>query len=598
MRRSGFLLSAILLGAVPPAMAQLAGAQSASIAAQLERDRQGEFDAVLRELAAEKDPRRLARVFIRAADAWTVRDLGSARQRRLAAAPLALEQTHARLASDWRVLRETVEWTSKELARGQPSPAERTFVLAVVARGQRARDSTWLTRTGGSAQRHATPQLDRAMDRFPDEPRLRPAKLVVPGQQRHRQEKDAGGGERRRVCRANNCAPDLRNASSTFFGSSRLCPSLGSMLNETMARRALCCLPRLLLASMSASSSTDAALGLGKILLMSFRSCSRSVVNGVIGTAAWPNSVTEILASGLASPTWRTNAANASRMYSSAPGVVSMGQASQGPDTSTRAVAGAAAAYVAEYRRQLTSILADERYTQTVITQIPPDASAPRARSMRSEVFFMFAPGNRNWMAIRDVVAVDGRAVGERPDIREALRTLPARDVAATFKTYNSRFNIGRMFRNFNEPTLSLLVLDDEHRSRFSFDRKRVNRSGDAVLVTLAFTERERPTLIRDLRQGSVFAKGELIVEADTGRIRRAVLTANIGPVKLQLTTAYAHDPRLGLWVPATFREHYEYGVAANDAKARPELGAQYETILCEATYTNYRRFETSARIK
>jgi tetratricopeptide (TPR) repeat protein len=179
MRQGGFILTALLLCAVQPAMAQPAGAQSGSIAAQLERYRQGEFDGVLRELAAEKDPRRLVRAFIRDAEAWIAGGSGSAQQRRIAAATLALELTHARLAGDWRVLRETVEWASKELDRGQPSPAERTFVLAAVALGQRARDSAWLTRTGRRAQRGGTPQLDRAIDRFPDEPRLRLAKLVV-----------------------------------------------------------------------------------------------------------------------------------------------------------------------------------------------------------------------------------------------------------------------------------------------------------------------------------------------------------------------------------------------------------------------------------
>ena len=265
---------------------------------------------------------------------------------------------------------------------------------------------------------------------------------------------------------------------------------------------------------------------------------------------------------------------------------------------STRAAVGRAAAYVKAYQQQLTSVLADERYTQQLIEQTPSDPKMARVRTLRSELFFMFAPAGDAWMAIRDVMEIDGHAIASRPDLREALQVLPAPDVARKFKDYNSRFNLGRTYRNFNEPTLSLLVLDDEHRGRFSFDRKRVERNGDTTLVTLAFTERERPTLIRDLRHGSVFSKGELIVEAETGRIRKAVLTATIGPVKVQLTTSYAHDTRLDLWVPATFREQYEYGVPANNAKARFESGAEYEHILCEASYTNYRRFETSVRIK
>ena len=266
-----------------------------------------------------------------------------------------------------------------------------------------------------------------------------------------------------------------------------------------------------------------------------------------------------------------------------------------GPDTSTGAVVAAAVAYVADYQRHLTSLLADEIYTQDVITQIPPDPGMPRARRMSSEVFFMFAPGSHDWMAIRDVIAIDGRAITERPDIRTALQTLPATDAAATFKTYNSRFNLGRIYRNFNEPTLSLLVLDAKHRERFSFDRKRVEHAGDTVLVTLKFVEKESPTLIRDLKRGRVFSRGELVVEASTGRVRRAVLEATTD-VKLELTTTYSPDERLGMWVPRQFRERYERGVSPNSRTF--DSRTEYEHIVCEARYTNYRRFETTVRVK
>jgi hypothetical protein len=257
--------------------------------------------------------------------------------------------------------------------------------------------------------------------------------------------------------------------------------------------------------------------------------------------------------------------------------VAAIGQAPKGPDISMRAVVGAAAAYVAEYQRQLTSILADELYTQDVVDQVPRDPKLPRFRTLRSEVFFMFTLANHDWMAIRDVMAVDGQPLGDRPDLREALQTLPAREVASTFKSYNSRFNIGRTFRNFNEPTLALLVLDGHHRDRFSFDRRRVERSGDTVLVTLTFAERESPTLIHDVKRGRVFSKGELIVEAGTGRIRRAVLTAKIAEVQVELTTTYSADDRLGMWVPTQFRERYEYGVTPNTSRD-VDSRSEYET--------------------
>ncbi len=265
-------------------------------------------------------------------------------------------------------------------------------------------------------------------------------------------------------------------------------------------------------------------------------------------------------------------------------------------DTSVRAVVGAAAAYVAEYQQQLTSILADEIYSQEIIPHTKPTVGDTRSRHMRSEVFFMFLPGDHEWMAIRDVIAVDGEAVGERPDIRDALRTLQAREVAQTFKTHNSRFNIGRTFRNFNEPTLSLLVFDVNHHRRFSFKRKRVVHDGDAVLVTLTFVEKEPPTLIRGLTGGRLFSTGEMVVEAGTGRVRRALLQLKTDAVKVELATNYSPQERLGMWVPSVFRERYQHATGTGSRDV--ESGLDREQVICEARYSNFRRFETDVRIK
>jgi hypothetical protein len=266
-----------------------------------------------------------------------------------------------------------------------------------------------------------------------------------------------------------------------------------------------------------------------------------------------------------------------------------MGQAPAAPDVSTTGVVAAAAAYLAEYQRELTFVVAEESYRQQITVQRPADPDIPRVRQMRSEVFFLAAPDNGEWMTIRDVLAVDGAEVQERPDLREALRTLPPRQVAATFKEFNSRYNIGRIYRNFNEPTLSLLVLDPLHRERFSFDRRRVDRDGEVVLVTIAFRERESPTLIFDKLRGRVLSRGDLVIEAGSGTVRRATLTAEVGPTRLSLRTDYAFDAHLEMWVPSVFREEYQQGASG---------GNPHEEIACEAWYSNYRRFETSARIR
>jgi hypothetical protein len=276
-----------------------------------------------------------------------------------------------------------------------------------------------------------------------------------------------------------------------------------------------------------------------------------------------------------------------------------------GVDVSLPAVVAAAAAYVKQYEQTLTYIVADELYRQQIRGQVPLVQSMPRSRVTQSEIFFMFAPEDRGWMAIRDVAVLDGKPLEGRPDLKTALQILPATAVAGAFKSYNSRFNLGRVVRNFNEPTLSLLVMDERHLPRFAFERKRVERAREATLVTVEFTEKTEPTLIRDLNLQSVFSTGELTVEAGTGRIRKAVLRVTIGSVRMEFTTDYALDRHTDLWVPTSFRERYEDGIAGiqpqTPAQRRESLSVpptQYEEIICDAKYTNFRRFETTGRIK
>ena len=257
----------------------------------------------------------------------------------------------------------------------------------------------------------------------------------------------------------------------------------------------------------------------------------------------------------------------------------------------------AASAWVAEYQEQLTSVVADETYTQHVRAQSPRDRGMPPSRVITSEIFFLYIPGF-DWMAMRDVATIDDRPVRDRPDLKDALRRVAAPEVARQFKTYNSRFNLGRVVRNFNEPTLALHVLDPKHRGRFVFTRRRGSRIAGVPVQAIGFREVATPTLISDLDGRPVFATGEIAVERDTGRVRRTLLALRIGSVRLTLSTMYDEDPRLGMLVPVRFGEHYEDGVAPSTRAREAASTGVYEEIVCEAKYTNFRRFEVKAIIR
>jgi hypothetical protein len=262
---------------------------------------------------------------------------------------------------------------------------------------------------------------------------------------------------------------------------------------------------------------------------------------------------------------------------------VAVGAAAQAPETSVKAIADAAAAYLAGYEKQASFLLSDETYTQRVLG---PSGQEIDRRTMMSESFVTFVPSSRVWISVRDVMTVDGKPVDHREDVRSLLQNRDAFGLARTIAERNARFNIGSISRNFNEPTLGLLVLEPERRPQFRFERKAVTADAGVTLVTLAFKEVDLPTLIHGVTGPPVFSTGELVVEAGTGRIRQTVVNLKHDRIAAQLSTQYAHDPKLDMWVPATFTERYERTRGA------------HEVIVCEAAYTNYRRFDATSRIR
>jgi hypothetical protein len=250
---------------------------------------------------------------------------------------------------------------------------------------------------------------------------------------------------------------------------------------------------------------------------------------------------------------------------------------------SLKAVVAAASSYLVDYQAQFAFILADEEYTQQVVESVVP---GPSRRTLTGESFLTFATAAHAWISVRDVATVDGVAVPDREDLRALLqRGVPRMEQQLVER--NSRYNIGSIARNFNEPTIGLLALEGRDDDEFKFDVLRVETGGDATIVTLAFKEKGPSTIVHSLDDKPVYATGEVSVEAETGRIRRTQLDLKYGPVVAQLTTEYAKAAALDMWVPIRFQERYEQ----KQKNAR-------EVIVCEARYTNHRRFEVNVRIR
>ena len=263
------------------------------------------------------------------------------------------------------------------------------------------------------------------------------------------------------------------------------------------------------------------------------------------------------------------------------------------PQDPPRALLDRAAAYVAAYAEQLSSVVAEERYDQRV--EIVVDGFArgrasayDRHRRLVSDYLLVKVPRMEGWIPFRDVIEVDGQPVRDRED---RLMTLfvesggRAFDQAARIAEESSRYNIGNVRRTINVPTLALIFLLDGHRHRFTFTPGEERRIEGRTTRELLFTEWSRPTLIRTSGNNDLIAVGTFWIDPESGLVVQTRLQADDGTLRSEITVTYRADARLALWVPWRMREEYESGG---------------ERIQGTATYTNFRKFrvETDESIK
>lgn len=268
------------------------------------------------------------------------------------------------------------------------------------------------------------------------------------------------------------------------------------------------------------------------------------------------------------------------------------------PDLSERALIAAASRYVAEYEKEFAFLIAEEEYRQT---RFGANGQEVESRLMRGELFLTYLPIDGEWIAVRDVADVDGQAVPDRQDLKALLlKREELRGLATRLVERNARFNIGRVRRNFNEPTIVLLLLEPKRIPRVAFDRTAVTRDGADTLVTLSYEERDDgPTLVKTPEGASIRARGEVLLEAGTGVIRRTRFEIRQPGMEVMLETTYTRDERLKMWLPAVFTERYASGGRFGSKRSPdPRFRAVEEVVQCEARYGNYRRFDVTGRIK
>lgn len=244
-------------------------------------------------------------------------------------------------------------------------------------------------------------------------------------------------------------------------------------------------------------------------------------------------------------------------------------------------------AYLQQYELTLASVVAEERYSQTLSVVVPIGTpEVIRRRVLVSDYALARAPGGQTWTGFRDTFDVDGMPVRDREDRLVALLSAGSAESSSQARRIageNARYNIGDgvAARNINVPTVVLDMIHSSNRSRFSVSRFGEETIDGVRTWALRFSERGRPTMIRSPDGKDRRSRGAIWVDPSTGEVLKTTLQWEGEPDGF-ITVDYDRDLAIGALVPVRMIEQYR----------RDEM-----TVEGEATYSNYRRFQTSGRI-
>jgi len=206
---------------------------------------------------------------------------------------------------------------------------------------------------------------------------------------------------------------------------------------------------------------------------------------------------------------------------------------------------------VDDFVQRFSNVVAEERYVQ--------ERSYPyQRRELRSEFLLVSPPGTIGRYQFRDVLEVDGAAVGDRQDrLKRLFLDAPAdalaraKDVARESERYNLAY-IGTL----DQPLLAIGFLQSRYVNRFRYVVGSVEKSGGAAVRYVGFEETSRPTIIRsDAAHGNFPARGYFLIDEGSGRVVRSEIDLGHGVPPPSIVTSFRFDDDLQLNVPIEMRD-------------------------------------------
>ena len=216
--------------------------------------------------------------------------------------------------------------------------------------------------------------------------------------------------------------------------------------------------------------------------------------------------------------------------------------------------------YLAEYERQFSAVVSEERYEQKANVR----GSGTQGRRLLRSDMLVINGGPAGWISFRDVLEVDGKPVNDHKDRLGKLITELEPDTieqAMRLAEESARYNLGNVWRTINVPNTALVFLRRENQSRSKFSFGGMKTVLGARVAQLEFKEQAKPRIIGS--KDDAAAEGKFWIDPATGRVVQTEMT-------LKSLGRYGPDP--GPIRRSTEDRHVDAGHDGRGIRHRPDV--------------------------
>jgi hypothetical protein len=260
--------------------------------------------------------------------------------------------------------------------------------------------------------------------------------------------------------------------------------------------------------------------------------------------------------------------------------------------------------YARQFEQKLALVVADEEYEQkTAIRDDRGRKQTNEEQRMRSELLILWLIEEDAWLTVRNVLSVNRDRVPDSTNRLDTFLAIPRReDFLERLRQHREdavRYNIGHVYRNFNDPLFVLEFLDPVHQDRFTFSIQGRATIDGIDTIKLSFVETTKPAMIRSAT-GDLLSSGMVWMNPADGSLVRTHLTLSEVETNTHgsIVVDYRPNAKLGIRTPVRMTERYTRDVLMNNGVPGRAISfvTMTEEIECVATYSNFRRVEAAAR--